>query len=125
MATITKNFNINEFKCKDGTPVPSELLKNVIELANNLQIIRDYIDLPITILSAYRTEKHNKKVGGAKKSQHLQGKAADLLTELNSKKLYDIIEFLINEGKINEGGLGLYDIFVHYDIRGVKARWQG
>jgi uncharacterized protein YcbK (DUF882 family) len=124
MATITKNFNINEFKCKDGTPVPSELLKNVIELANNLQIIRDYIDLPITILSAYRTENHNKKVGGAKKSQHLQGKAADLLTELNSKKLYDIIEFLINEGKIKEGGLGLYENFVHYDIRGVKARWQ-
>jgi len=25
---------------------------------------------------------------------------------------------------MKQGGLGLYDSFVHYDVRGVKARWD-
>jgi len=25
---------------------------------------------------------------------------------------------------MKEGGLGLYNTFVHYDIRGTKARWD-
>lgn len=122
---LTENFSINEFHCKDGTPVPSELFANIKELAENLQKIRDFIGIPILILSAYRSPKHNKKVGGAKNSQHLQGKAADLKTKLKPKDLYNIILDLIDKGVIKEGGVGLYDTFVHYDIRGVKARWQG
>lgn len=122
---LTENFSINEFHCKDGTPVPSELFANIKELAENLQKIRDFIGIPILILSAYRSPKHNKKVGGAKNSQHLQGKAADLKTKLKPKDLYNIILDLIDKGIIKEGGVGLYETFVHYDIRGVKARWQG
>lgn len=122
---LTENFSINEFHCKDGTPVPSELFANIKELAENLQVIRDFIGIPILILSAYRSPKHNKKVGGAKNSQHLQGKAADLKTKLKPKDLYNIISDLIDKGLVKQGGLGLYDTFVHYDIRGVKARWQG
>jgi hypothetical protein len=36
-----------------------------------------------------------------------------------------IIENLIAQGKIIEGGVGIYPTFVHYDIRGTKARWSG
>lgn len=127
---ITKNFNLKEFRSNlhnkagfEVFQVPEYLLANVKTLANQLQVIRDYIDLPIKINSAYRTPLFNKSVGGAKNSQHLYAKAADLKTELEPKKLYDIIEYLINDGQISEGGLGLYPTFVHYDIRGTKARW--
>ena len=127
---ITKNFNLKEFRSNlhnkagfEVFQVPEYLLGNVKTLANQLQVIRDYIDLPIKINSAYRTPLFNKSVGGAKNSQHLYAKAADLKTELEPKKLYDIIEYLINDGQISEGGLGLYPTFVHYDIRGTKARW--
>ena len=127
---ITKNFNLKEFRSNlhnkagfEVFQVPEYLLGNVKTLANQLQVIRDYIDLPIKINSAYRTPLFNKSVGGAKNSQHLYAKAADLKTELEPKKLYDIIEYLINDGQILEGGLGLYPTFLHYDIRGTKARW--
>ena len=38
--------------------------------------------------------------------------------------VYDVVESLISEGLISEGGLGLYKTFIHYDIRGTKARWD-
>jgi len=38
--------------------------------------------------------------------------------------LYQHIEDAISNGEMLQGGLGLYDTFVHYDIRGTKARWD-
>ena len=35
-----------------------------------------------------------------------------------------IIEDLIDFGVMLQGGLGLYDTFVHYDIRKTRARWD-
>lgn len=121
---LTDNFTREEFDCKDGTKIPNELLDNVIELAKNLQVIRDHIKMPIKINSGYRSPEYNKKVGGADKSQHLFAKAGDLNTSLAPQVLYKIIINLIEEGKIKEGGVGLYNSFVHYDIRGTKARWD-
>lgn len=124
MAKITANFSLEEFKCKDGTDVPNELLPNAIELAKNLQVLRDFIQKPIVINSAYRTPKYNKKVGGASNSQHLYAKASDLMVKgVTPKQLADTIEILINTGKMKQGGVGVYKTFTHYDIRGTKARW--
>lgn len=122
---LTKNFNREEFDCKDGTIVPDKYLKNVQEVANNLQVLRDYLKVPVTVTgSGYRTESHNKKVGGAKYSQHLTASGADI-NALNHtpKQLATVIEKLISEGKMKQGGIGIYKGFVHYDIRGTKARW--
>ncbi len=124
MAKITANFSLQEFKCKDGTDVPNNLLPNVLELAKSLQALRDYIGKPIVIYSAYRTSLYNKKVGGANNSQHLVAKAGDLkVAGMTPKALADAIELLIKEGKMKQGGIGIYKTFTHYDIRGVKARW--
>lgn len=35
---LTKNFNLIEFACKDGTLVPAELIENAKKLALNLQL---------------------------------------------------------------------------------------
>lgn len=122
---LTKNFTKREFKSKDGSKMPIEVLENVKELAFNLQVLRDFLGEPLRINSAYRSEAHNRAVGGSSKSQHLLGKASDLRVKgLDSEDLYHIIESLINDGKMKEGGLGLYNSFVHYDIRGTKARWN-
>jgi len=122
---LTNNFNLSEFACKDGTPVPSELLDNVTELAKNLQVLRDFIGLPIKINSSYRTPSHNKAVGGASKSQHLLAKAADIkVSGMKPADLAQIIEGLIDMGKMKQGGLGVYNTFVHYDIRDTPARWD-
>ena len=121
---ITADFHIREFKCSDGTKVPEGLLPNVAVLAAQLQIIRDYINTSITLNSAYRTEAYNVKCGGSPNSQHLQAKAADMVTgKYSPKQLAVIVKKLIKEKKILQGGVGVYPSFVHYDIRGVEARW--
>ena len=123
---LSKNFKKSEFKCRDGTSVPCELMDNLNELVENLQIIRDYIKQPMHIISGYRTPKYNRRIGGARKSQHMKAKAADLRVKgMTPKELREIIICLIKEGKIKTGGVGLYTSFVHYDTRGWNARWKG
>ena len=121
---LTKNFNLSEFDCKDGTEIPSELLANVLELAENLQVLRDFVGVPIKINSSYRSLSHNAKIGGSKSSQHLFAKAADIVIESKSpEQVANIIKALISEGKMKQGGISAYNTFTHYDIRGHKARW--
>ena len=121
---LTKNFNLSEFDCKDGSEMPSELLPNVLELAENLQVLRDFVGVPIKINSSYRSLSHNAKIGGSKSSQHLFAKAADIVIESKSpEQVANIIKALISEGKMKQGGISAYNTFTHYDIRGHKARW--
>ena len=121
---LTKNFTLEEFKCKDGTYPSGTALKNTEELAKNLQVLRDHIGKPIYINSGYRTIKHNEKVGGAKFSQHLIGKAADIVVKgMTPREVYLAIEELFSNNKMKLGGLTEYSTFVHYDIRGYRAKW--
>ena len=132
---MTKNFKRQEFeckgtcdKCKKQTSMPLEVYENVIKLAGQLQILRDYVGRPVRINSAYRCVQHNDNVGGSKTSQHIYGKAADItIQSLKPIEVFAIIEDLIDMGHMLQGGLGLYEKkgFVHYDIRKTKARWNG
>jgi len=121
---LTKNFNREEFDCRDGTQVPTVYYKNLQELADNLQILRDHLGEPVQILSGYRTPTYNKKLkGSARFSQHLKAKAGDLTVKsLSPKQLKATIEKLIAAGKMKNGGIGLYPGFVHYDTGDVR-RW--
>src|SRR5688500_9570925 len=109
---LTKNFHIREFKCKDGSPVPVELIPNVLELAKQLQVIRDFIGEPIHLNSAYRSPDYNKRIGGVANSQHVLAKAADCTTKNKTPKQFAaIVEKLIKEGKVKIGGIGIYKGF--------------
>lgn len=124
---LTKNFQKREFESKDGAKMPDEVLKNIKELAKNLQIIRDFVGIPLSINSGYRSPAHNAKTPNASKnSTHVFGKAADLNPKgkISTKKLYDAILKLIADGKIYNGGVGIYNGFVHYDIGGKGRRWD-
>lgn len=122
---LTTNFKLSEFRCKDGTDVPAELMPNVQKLANELQRLRDELGLPIKINSGYRTKSYNKKIGGASNSMHVQAKAADIVvTDITPTNLYKRIEKLIEEGKVNFKGVGVYDTFVHVDVRDRRSRWD-
>ena len=122
---MTENFNIMEFASKDGADFPQDVVINLQELADNLEIIRAFYNKPIKVNSGYRSPSHNKSVGGSVKSQHLLGKAADLVIEgISPEELAKGIQVLIDNNKISEGGIGIYNSFTHYDIRGTKARWE-
>lgn len=122
---LTKNFTIEEFDCSDGTQVPDEFIDNVTKVAENLQALRDELEESVMITgSGYRSAEHNKKVGGSKESQHLKANGADINAKNKTpKELAKVIEKLIKEGKMEQGGIGVYKGFVHYDRRGTKARW--
>ena len=123
---LSKNFKKSEFKCRDGSEVPDDLMDNVRELVENLQIIRDTIGKPIRIISGYRSPKYNRRIGGARKSQHMKAKAADMVIKgMKPVEVHKVVTGLIKEGKIKKGGVGLYKYFVHYDVRGFNARWKG
>lgn len=122
---LTNNFSKSEFDCKCGCKMPPSVLVNVVKAADNLQILRDCLGESIIINSAYRCKDHNKKVGGKTNSSHLKGLATDITAKGSSVDLLnETIEHLIESGSLKQGGLGLYNTFVHYDIRGKKARWD-
>lgn len=121
---LSKNFSLNEFASADGAEFPADVIENLRQLAKNLQVIRDHFGKPIKINSGWRSPAHNKSVGGVRNSQHVKGKAADIVIEgVTPQQLAAEIEKLIAAKKIRQGGLGIYPNFIHYDIRGTKARW--
>lgn len=121
---LTKNFTLSEFN-KHGFALNEKILKNIQALANNLQVLRDEVKKPIKITSGYRNAEYNAKIKGAKNSRHITGEAADFKIEGYSPELVAaIIEKLISTGKMEEGGIGIYKTWVHYDHRNVKARWK-
>ena len=123
---LTKNFKLSEFKCRDGSGVPEEYMENVELLAKNLQVLRDFIDRPIHVISGYRSPKYNRKIGGARRSQHMLAKAADIKVRgMEPDEVRNAILQLIEEGKMMQGGVGRYRSFTHYDVRARKARWSG
>lgn len=122
---ITENFNLSEFQCKCGCEMPYNVEKNIIELADNLQILRNHLNKPINPTNGFRCATHNKSVGGVKNSQHILGKAADIkVKDVSPNEIADAIEYLMESGKFKMGGVGRYNTFTHVDIRGSKARWN-
>jgi uncharacterized protein YcbK (DUF882 family) len=121
---ITNNFNLEEFDSKCGREMPSQVVTNIIELAKNLQVLRDDVKKSIQITSGYRSPEHNAKVKGAKLRQHITGMAADIkVSGMTPKQVAEVIERLIAEKKMKEGGIGIYKTWLHYDHRNTKARW--
>jgi uncharacterized protein YcbK (DUF882 family) len=123
---LTANFSKSEFECRCGCEMPKGVFNNIVKLANQLQILRNKVNAPIKINSAYRCPKHNaKQPGSSVKSQHLFGRAADIVVkDYKPNETADIIEELIKNGEYLQGGLGRYNSFTHTDIRKTAARWN-
>ena len=121
---LTDNFSMDEFECKCGCIMPEFVKKNVQELAENLQVIRDAYG-KIDLTNSYRCKKHNADVGGSVNSQHLKGKAADIKSkQFSSSEIAIITDDLMKNESFTLGGVGIYNTFTHVDIRGVRARWS-
>lgn len=115
---LSKNFTVKEFACSDGT----DTVFISLALVNLLQKIRDHFDKAVIINSAYRTEAHNKSIGGATYSQHKYGLAADIhINGVTPKEIAAYVETLLP----SNGGIGIYKNFCHVDVRRVKSRWNG
>lgn len=76
---ISAHFTLGEFASKDG----ADLVKYSTELLGKLEELRGYGGFTITVNSGYRTASHNRAVGGASRSQHVNGTAADITVKKN------------------------------------------
>jgi hypothetical protein len=122
---LSANFGLGEFASHDGAPTPQEVQANLRELAAQLEVLKAELGgATVTIMSGYRSPAHNREVGGATNSEHMQGRAADIkVAGFTPRQVADTIERLIREGRMKQGGLGRYASFTHYDTRGTAARW--
>ena len=112
---LSPHFKVKEFRCKDG----SDTVIIDLKLINYLELIRDNFNKPVHVNSGYRTETYNRKIGGATKSQHLLGKAADI-----SISGIDPIEICRFAEELGMNGIGLYNNFAHVDVRDNKSFWE-
>jgi len=120
---VTKNFNMSEMEFYDR--VPANLLEKAKDVLTNIQVLREALGAPISIMSGYRSPERNLQVGGSPKSRHMEGNATDLQCKTKTPlEMYNMVEKLIKEGKMKQGGLGIYDGWIHYDTRGSRARWD-
>lgn len=67
-----------------------------------LDPIRSLYGKPVYVNSGFRCMTLNKVVGGARNSQHMEGKAADITagSKEENKKLWGVVMFLFQEGDI-------------------------
>lgn len=121
---LSENFSIDELN-KHKFDMPDEVLDNLKMLAVQLEIIRAHFNAPVIINSGYRNLEYNRNIGSKDTSQHVKGTAADIvIKDVSPDEVADALEFLINNGMLKEGGVGRYNTFTHYDIRGTRARWN-
>lgn len=117
MGNLSANFNRQEFSCKCGCSFNTV----DVELIGILEQVREHFGKPVHINSGCRCVEHNTVIRGAKSSQHIIGRAADIV--VNDTKPSEVAEFLET---INAPGIGRYNSFTHVDSRYDRnARWSG
>lgn len=68
---LSPHFTIEEFDCKDGTPVPQAAIAALKDLCvHMLEPLRAKYG-PCTVHSGYRSVAHNAQIGGEANSQHI------------------------------------------------------
>lgn len=120
---LAPDFKVRELRCRDGTD--TVMVDEVLTVV--LQCIREHFGKPVVVTSGYRTAAHNAAVGGAKSSQHLYGRAADIRVKgVSMEDVAAYAERLMPDW----GGVGRYPVkagrptgWVHVDTRADKSRW--
>ncbi len=119
MGDLSPHFSRVEFACHCGC---GKMIVD-LRLIEALEALRERIGRPIIVISGCRCAVHNRRKGGVPNSQHLRGRAADLrIAGLSPEEIARHAETI---QAIREGGIGLYDTFVHLDVRrNGPARWD-
>ena len=103
-----KYFKLSEF---DSPDLPGSGAEMNQEFLYMLDAARKIYGKPMRVNSGYRTEAHNKKVGGVSSSSHLKGLAADISCK-NINDRFDMIQAFMKAGFKR---IGVAGSFIHID----------
>jgi len=93
------------------------------ELRDILCAICTELGRDLTINSAYRSPEYNRKIGGAKNSQHVKGQAVDVnQVGWSTSDRQSLLSVSYAKGI---RGIGVYNSFTHLDIGGKRAWGYG
>ena len=109
-----KNFSPAEIACRG-----SGSLRINEEALDKLQALRDRLGKPLIVRSAYRSPAHNRAVGGAPRSTHMDGTAFDI-----AMANHDPVAFEAAAREVGFLGFGFYprSDFMHIDL-GPARQW--
>lgn len=108
------NFSPAEIACRG-----SGSLRINEEALDKLQALRDRLGKPLIVSSAYRSPAHNRAVGGAPRSKHMDGTAFDI-----AMANHDPVAFEAAARAVGFLGFGYYPRsgFMHIDL-GPARQW--
>ena len=109
-----KNFSPVEIACRG-----SGSLRINEDALDKLQALRDRLGKPLIVRSAYRSPAHNRAVGGAPRSTHMDGTAFDI-----AMANHDPVAFEAAAREVGFLGFGFYprSDFMHIDL-GPARQW--
>jgi len=106
-------FRPHEFVCRHCGKVIIDA-----DLVLLLERMRQDLQRPIIITSAYRCPEYNKQVGGVPNSAHTRGYAVDIAVD-KARFRYMVISWLLDNGVTR---IGIGDSFIHFDIDPEKPK---
>ena len=136
MMQLTPHFQLSEFeRSKTASQlhidnrIPARLIPSVKALCEHvLEPVRNHFGVPIHISSGYRCTALNKAVGGAPKSQHMKGQAADIYINAPPLTLRDIYLWMVDNlsfdqliWEVRGGGRSKW---IHVSYKNEKANRQ-
>jgi zinc D-Ala-D-Ala carboxypeptidase len=126
MTQLSQSFTLQELvfsqtAARDGidnTPSVAQVRALRGLCANILQPLRDSVGKPLVVSSGYRCPRLNRAIGGSATSQHMEGRAADIVCfSLDTKKLFKrVLELKLPfDQLIYEGGRQSIWVHVSFD----------
>lgn len=106
-------FPPSETQCKCGCGLD---IKD--SLRDALNVLRGRVGGPLKVVSGARCEDYNRSVGGAPRSLHLVGYAADIAWPVTPAERHRLVVL----ASPVFSGLGFYENFVHLDLRHYEHR---
>src|SRR3972149_1804632 len=111
-------FKAEEFLCKCGRPECDALRYVHPDLIDKLNILREFLKVPLIITSGLRCEFRNRQEGGVKDSEHLVGEAVDIACTTSGER-FRIAKYGPRAG-FHRVGIG--KTFVHLDLSPTKPQ---
>ena len=129
---ISKNFTLSELTKSNtatrlgisNTPDKEGIHKLRLLATELLQPLRNAVG-PLRVTSGFRSYKLNKAIGGARKSQHKEGKAADVVCKGRNAEIFRYIKANLDfDQLIWEAGTDNEPDWIHISYNGENNRNQ-